>query len=224
MEFIYLQAITEYNDILCGVKKRFSKDIPINEKTVREIGRFAFSYYMRWSPTDIKERLTKEILQQLQLDKLFEKVVPFPHELNIKKDLYYYAQWLYPEVLPYDVRSSVLRVYRDVLDGKRALFSMNFFADDFAVDRADICLQEAIRRTEFRNVSEIYQLFASDKAMEFLEKFKLTKPLQMYHKSSPLQFLFSALPEEYRDEFWYNYYVFLGQYQKRILPQNTERE
>ena len=26
----YIEAITEYNDIMCGIKKRFSKDVNLN--------------------------------------------------------------------------------------------------------------------------------------------------------------------------------------------------
>ena len=144
IESAYLDIIAEYNDILCGIKKRFSKDANINEVTAREVGRFAFDYYMQWTPHDIKTRLTKDILKQLKLDKLFEKYADFPHELNSKKDMYYYAHWLYPEIIPYDIRNSVLNVYRGVLDGKRNLFSMNFFNDDYALERAEICLQEAL--------------------------------------------------------------------------------
>lgn len=212
---VHAEAIMEYNDILCGIKKRFSKDTVINEKTAREIGRFAFTYYMQWTPNDIKTRLTRDILRQLKLDKLFEKYVDFPHELNVKKDMHYYAHWLYPELIPYDIRSSVLNVYRGVLDGKRALFSMNFFNDDYALERAEICLQEALKRSEFKNEYEMYALFASPDVGEFLERYKLTKPAQMYYKT-PMHYLYSSLPESYQSEFWFNYFVFLPQYQKRV--------
>lgn len=207
--------IAEYNDILCGIKKRFSKDANINEVTAREVGRFAFDYYMQWTPHDIKTRLTKEILKQLKLDKLFEKYADFPHELNSKKDMYYYAHWLYPDIIPYDIRNSVLNVYRGVLDGKRNLFSMNFFNDDYALERAEICLQEALKRNEFKNEYEMYALFASDQAAEFLEKYKLSKPAQMYYKT-PMHFLYSALPDSYQNEFWFNYFIFLPQYKRRV--------
>ena len=207
--------IAEYNDILCGIKKRFSKDANINEVTAREVGRFAFDYYMQWTPHDIKTRLTKEILKQLKLDKLFEKYADFPHELNSKKDMYYYAHWLYPDIIPYDIRNSVLNVYRGVLDGKRNLFSMNFFNDDYELERAEICLQEALKRNEFKNEYEMYALFASDQAAEFLEKYKLSKPAQMYYKT-PMHFLYSALPDSYQNEFWFNYFIFLPQYKRRV--------
>ena len=215
IESAYLDIIAEYNDILCGIKKRFSKDANINEVTAREVGRFAFDYYMQWTPHDIKTRLTKDILKQLKLDKLFEKYADFPHELNSKKDMYYYAHWLYPEIIPYDIRNSVLNVYRGVLDGKRNLFSMNFFNDDYALERAEICLQEALKRNEFKNEYEMYALFASDQAAEFLEKYKLSKPAQMYYKT-PMHFLYSALPDSYQNEFWFNYFIFLPQYKRRV--------
>ena len=215
VESSYADIITEYNDILCGIKKRFSKDANINEVTAREVGRFAFDYYMQWTPHDIKTRLTKEILKQLKLDKLFEKYADFPHELNSKKDMYYYAHWLYPDIIPYDIRNSVLNVYRGVLDGKRNLFSMNFFNDDYALERAEICLQEALKRNEFKNEYEMYALFASDQAAEFLEKYKLSKPAQMYYKT-PMHFLYSALPDSYQNEFWFNYFIFLPQYKRRV--------
>lgn len=212
----YMDVIMEYDDILCGVKKRFSKDMVLNEKSVRAIGRFAFKYYMQWTPLDIKNKVTIDVLKKLNLDKLFEKYAGFPHELNTKKDTYYYAHWLYPELIPYDVRSSVLQVYIDVLDGKRNLFSMNFFNDDYALERAEICLQEALKRTEFKNEYEMYKFFASDEAAKFLDKFRLTKPAQMYYKN-PVQFLHSALPEHNKNEFWFNYFIFLPQYNRKIV-------
>ena len=215
MQRSYAEAIVEYNDILCGIKKRFSKDTVLNEKSAIAIGRFAFEYYLQWTPHDIKARLTKDILKQLKLDKLFEKYADFPHELNSKKDMYYYAHWLYPDVIKYDIRGSVLEVYRDLLDGKRSVYSMNFFNDDYALERAEICLQEALRRNEFKNEYEMYELFASDEAGKFLEKYKLVKPMQMYYKA-PIQFLYSALPDELKNEFWYNYFLFLPQYEKRV--------
>lgn len=215
VESSYADIIAEYNDILCGIKKRFSKDANINEITAREVGRFAFDYYMQWTPHDIKTRLTKDILKQLKLDKLFEKYADFPHELNAKKDMYYYAHWLYPDIIPYDIRNSVLNVYRGVLDGKRNLFSMNFFNDDYALERAEICLQEALKRNEFKNEYEMYALFASDQAADFLEKYKLSKPAQMYYKT-PMHFLYSCLPDSYQSEFWFNYFIFLPQYKRRV--------
>lgn len=211
----YAEAIAEYNDILCGIKKRFSKDVSMNEKIAKEIGKFAFSYYMQWTPLDIKTRLTKDVLRKLKLDKLFEKYSDFPHELNSKKDLFYYAHWLYPEVVPYDIRTGVLNVYKGILDGRRQLFSMNFFNDDYALERAEICLQEALKRYEFKNEYEMYKLFASEEANDFLKEYRLEKPTQMYYKS-PLYFLYSALPETYQNEFWFNYFVFLPQYKKRV--------
>ena len=214
----YMSVIMEYDDILCGVKKRFSKDMILNEKSVRAIGRFAFHYYMRWTPQDIKNKLTLDVLQKLKLDKLFEKYADFPHELNAKKDTYYYAHWLYPDIIPYDIRASVLQVYQDVLNGKRNLFSMNFFNDDYALERAEICLQEALKRTEFKNEYEMYELFADpQRANEFLEKFRLTKPAQTYYKSA-VQFLHSALPEHNKNEFWFNYFLFLPQYLRKVQP------
>lgn len=212
----YMDIIMEYDDILCGVKKRFSKDVALNEKSVRAIGRFAFSYYMQWTPQDIKNKVTLDVLKKLKLDKLFEKYAGFPHELNAKKDTYYYAHWLYPDLISYDVRSSVLQVYIDVIEGRRNLFSMNFFNDDYALERAEICLQEALKRTEFKNEYEMYRFFASPtEAAEFLEKFRLTKPAQMYYKN-PVQFLHSALPEHNKNEFWFNYFIFVPQYMRKI--------
>lgn len=211
----YMDAIMEYDDILCGVKKRFSKDMVLNEKSVRAIGRYAFSYYMQWTPQDIKNKVTLDVLRKLKLDKLFEKYAGFPHELNAKKDTYYYAHWLYPDLIPYDIRASVLQVYINVIEGRRNLFSMNFFNDDYALERAEICLQEALKRTEFKNEYEMYKFFASDDAAEFLEKFRLTKPAQMYYKN-PVQFLHSALPEHNKNEFWFNYFIFLPQYLRKL--------
>ena len=93
---------------------------------------------------------------------------------------------------------------------------MNFFNDDYALERAEICLQEALKRTEFKNEYEMYKFFASDEAAKFLDKFRLTKPAQMYYKN-PVQFLHSALPEHNKNEFWFNYFIFLPQYNRKIV-------
>lgn len=215
----YANVIEEYNDILCGIKKRYTANVILNDKSVRAIGQYAMAYYMEWTPYDVKEKLTLDILKKLKLDRIFEKYSDFPHELNQKKDMFFYAHWLYPNEIPYDIRAGVLNVYRDILDGKRRLFTMNFFADDYALERAEICLQEALKRHEFKNVQEMYELFSSEQAYDFLENYKLSKPNQMYYHS-PLIFLHSALPSDLRCEFLYNYYIFLPQYKKQIDNQS----
>lgn len=207
----YTRAIEEYNNILFGIQKNYSKGI-ITEKAAKEIGRFAFEYYLQWTPQDIEKKLTKDILEKLILDKLFKKWSSFPHELSSSKDLFYYAHWLYPQEVSYDARKFVVKVYDDVLAGKRR-FSNYFFDDDYALDRAEICLQEAINRHGFKTVLEMYEFFASEKANSFIEDVKLDKPMKMYYKT-PLQFLHSTLPEEYKSEFWLNYFVFRQQYKK----------
>ena len=54
MNPLYKDVICEYNDILVGIKKRFSQSVNLNEKIVKEIGRYAFEYYLEWTPFEIK--------------------------------------------------------------------------------------------------------------------------------------------------------------------------
>lgn len=209
------QAILEYNNILCGVQKNFSKGL-ITEKEVKEIGRFAFEYYLQWSPWDIYTRLTKDVLVRLRLDRLFKAYSDFPHELTASKDLFYYAHWLYPHIIPYDVGKGVLNVHKGVMADKRR-YSMNFFDDEYGMDRAEICLLNAINSHGFANIREMYEFFGSDQGDDFIKAQKLEKPMLIYYKT-PLKFFYSAIPEKYKSDFWYNYYNFKGQYEK---AQNT---
>jgi len=211
----YGDIIAEYNDILCGVKTRFSKTASLTETTVREIARFAFEYYLKWTPKDIAERCNGEILEKLKLDSLFKTYVDFPKELNPKVDYFYYAHWIYPNSVSYNIRKGVLKVYRGILNKSRKSFSINFFNDDFALERAEICLQEALTHKEFKDDHELYAFFASEDGAKFIEDYKLGKPLQAFYKN-PLIFLHSALPDEYKNSFWFNYYIFKPQFIARL--------
>jgi hypothetical protein len=135
---------------------------------------------------------------------LFKEYSDFPHELNSRKDMFYFAHWLYPDEIPYDVAKHVLDVYKGVLAGKRK-FSMCFFDDDFAMERAEICLLAAINSHGFANVKQLYDFFSSDKGDTFIKSCKLDKPMKMYYKT-PLKFLHFTLPEEYQNEYLYKAY------------------
>lgn len=199
--------ISEYNDVALGLRKSV-RTAKASDEQVAALARHVFEYYLQWSPKDIESKLNYELLGKLQLKNIFNERFQFPHELNMKKDCFYYAHLLYPEQIGYDLQSQIIRTYQQVLSGERRTFPANFFGDDDALERAEICLREALRTKSFPNIASMYKFFASDEAIPFLTKMKLNKPLQAYYKN-PLTFLHYALGTT-QSSLWYNYYIFLS--------------
>ena len=218
----YLGYVQEYNNIMLDKQKRFTNHSALNQDVVLEIMRYAFDYYLNWDPYDVRDNLNAEILDKLKLTR-FMKYVEFPYELEKTRDFFYIAHLCYPNVIKYSIRDAVLRVYRKVLSGEEKGFFKNFFSDEFAEARAEICLQEMISKTmSFKSVRDMYKQFSEPEILKKLNNAMLLRPCQQLF-ITPLDYLHESLPDKWKNDFWYHYYQFEGLY-RSCLPADRRKK
>ena len=222
MESITRGILYEYTRVLTGELSGFStavigKKCPENYRNSRIICRLAFEVFLHWTPEDVANRLTKEIVTEMKLD----DVLPFlglPDDYFTGGDYTLLAAELYPGQLSVSNTTLVTNTYRTVLLGKEKgglyRFPKKYFDGNIGLQRAHICLRYLISNyTLFHSTKEMYEFFAMPSGTHLINSHGLKLVLRdVFH--SPVRFLHESLPEEERDEFWYHYYEFVYHYNK----------
>ncbi len=203
--------IYEYEEVLLGKKAIICLDFfqknakELNEKQALAVFRYAFEVYLRWSPIQIRENITKELLEKMKLTQLI-RYLQFPAEINPEKDCYYIANIMYPYLLDIDFKKNVLHVFKESLKNKEKL-PKEFLSEAIGEIRANICMQYILsEKMYFETTEELYYYFYSKKGIQELKKYKLYGAIGNFY-NSPLEFMHFSLPQAQKNEFLYHYYL-----------------
>lgn len=207
----YNCLIYEYEEVLLGKKKCIpteyfeSTSVDENHKNVCTIYRFAFENLLRWTPEDIKNYISTDILKQLKLDTIL-RYFNCPPEIEIETDLFYIAQMLYPTKIQFDFKKTCICMFKKVLNNEKQKLPKGFFTKTEGKIRGNICLQYVLdNELFFENIEEMYAFFASTAAFKVLKQYRLNSMLTSYY-ATPLDYLHNALSENQRNDFLYYYY------------------
>lgn len=199
-------AILEYEQILQGKSTRtklsttyFRQSDLQNHKTAVHILKYIFTNIYHWTPLDVMNKASKQMLSDLKITIPYNKLI-FPPEMNPKRDYFYMAKILFPEEIhSFGEYDRVMYLYGQVLK-KKAQFPEGYFSEAYMGEyRAGICLHYAIQQAQnvqnFKDEEALYKLFADDdKAYAFLKKYKLDKISKIAFET-PLDYLYVALPK-----------------------------
>lgn len=206
------ELIREYTEILIGKRKTVAsfysegKVMP-KEKVAVVVLKYAIEKLLHWSPDTAMDWLNRSVIKQLKLES-FIKMISFPSDLDPKADYWYAVYKVYPDIIPVDVRSLTIRVYEQVLRGKREKFPLHFFDGIDGQYRAAICLNHAVQKElEFKNLNEYYSFFADSKGETFVRDMHLAGVCKETF-SDVLEFAHHALHPDQRNEFLYNFQRF----------------
>lgn len=204
-----ISILSQMDEILAGLRKTCSTVVMSKEhgnKLTDEILKYVFEDYLGMSPTDVRDKLTPEIVDLLKLKQFIQNRIPCPVELNQDTELQYIAWYLYPETKNASNEQLIIKVYLEILSGKRKKYPKYFFDDIRGENRAKILLKTMIN--EFicpESIEELYELFANSKRIiPLLDKYGLRTPLNCIF-ITPLEFLHEALGKQ-GDEFLYSHY------------------
>lgn len=144
-------GILEYESILLKKANSFSttyigKDA--KEKDVLPIFRYVFEEILNWSPKEIHDRISLNLLKKLKLYRLYRKV-EFPNGLSPEKDVFFLAFKLYPKEIGYTKKDIVLYIYEQTLRGHRKKIPKNFFDYSTGSFNASLCLQHVLLKKTF---------------------------------------------------------------------------
>lgn len=173
-------AILEYEQILQGESSRTKLSTTYfradsneqNHKTAVHILRYIFTKIYKWTPLDVMNKASKQMISDLKITIPYSKLI-FPKEMNPKRDYFYLAKILFPEeIKSFGKYDRVLYLYNQVRQ-RKAQFPEGYFSEPGQGEyRAGICLHQAITDSQqFRNEDELYEFFSDEsKAHAFLKK------------------------------------------------------
>jgi len=205
-------VITEYEDMLVGNRKMisnyyFTYNAAGNMKLALKVMKYAFDTYLHWTPTQLRDCLTYEVIERLRLQQLLRYVI-FPVELDSTEDLFYVAWQLYPKTVHFTERDLILRIYKNLLEKKKPKFPKKFFDGTCGSLRAQVCLRYMIEQfLPFNSTDELYDYFASPKCLKALRQNRLSSICTDLFET-PLEYLHKSLPKEQQNQFLYYFYDF----------------
>ena len=194
------ELILAYDELYLGHTERlplsfFDTHLPDNShKLALELFRYAVESRLRWTPTEMRDYLSMEIVVLLHLRPVL-RYVRFPSGMVPEKSLFYIAWQLYPRTKNKSVSDVEMETYQMFLDGR--IYAINsrlqFPSDD---------------------LFSLYEFFAANECVTFLGEMKLMKVCRSM-RMTPLEFLHSALKPTQRSEVLFHYFCFLLRYAPR---------
>jgi hypothetical protein len=201
--------LREYDEILTGKRKAFSASLMSkNQGTLMcvKMLRHIFKYYMHWTPTDVRDKLTPEVIKAMKIEPLIKRL-PCPPELDPEKELYYIAWHLYPETQTVSSIDLIVKLYSDLLNGRIKKFPAGYFDGTDGACRAQILLRVMIQEflPPFSSLESMYAFFASGEGRKAINDYRLTVPLQELY-GTPLAYFHDCLSDNQKDEELYHKY------------------
>ena len=201
----------QYDEILLGNRTNCSTLVSAREsgnKYTDAILCYCFEKYLGWTPQDVVNGLTKEIVSQFKLGPFIDKRIRRPSEFDEWE--YQYVGWyLYPQTGGISNDERVIKVYMEVVDGRRKRFPKSFFDESEGERRAFVCFRamsnEFIQPTSIEN---LYELFGDEQnGRRLLSKYKLIVPVRSIF-GTPLEYLHAVLEDEWiEDEDLFDLYM-----------------
>lgn len=215
----------EYETILLGKRRNFpgsfweQGEVESRENAI-VLFRYAIEKILNWTPLDVKNALTPEIIDMLKLTVVM-KYMNITGEYDLGFNSHYIAHLLYPTIIPYDSAQVTLSIFKNVLKNGSGAYPKKFFHDEAGVYRARICLSYVLRNELlFSSIQDVYKCFASSEGIRIINKYHLSAAAPLFE--TPIDFLHQSLSETQRNPFWYNYYKFQVLYreQRRLYKEN----
>lgn len=209
--------IEEYEELLIGKRTDFSQyffeSTVCTQDLVVECIRYACEELLNWTPRQVCSLFHAQTVELMKLQVLIQHI-NFPFELEKDRNLSYVLHLLYPDLVPFTVKSSVINIYKQILDGK-IQFPRNYATGEEGVAKLCICMQYAIEHYHpFSSVKEMYEFFSSMEGVRFMKKYGLFTLMNLLGMDS-LSLLHEALPPDQRDNFYFIYYSFQKNYKKQ---------
>ena len=183
---------------------------------VYEALRYLFEAYLEWTPIQVRDCLTPEIIHLLKMEPLISRV-PCPPELDRTRDFEFVAWYLYPETINCTKKDLAIKVYHRLNRGEISRFPKGYFDGTIeAWFRARCTFQCMLIEylPPFSSIEELYSYFAGPKGREAIRKYKLLVPLRELY-DTPLDYLHDSLSTQQKNESLYQKYKQLQQKSRR---------
>lgn len=223
--------IVAYDEMYVGITDRlpiiyFSDSSPSNSHhRAIQLFKYAIETRLRWSPTEARDFLTIDIINDLKLYPVFH-YINFPNGLNPETSLFYIAWEMYPKTKNKEVSDVEIDTYHQFLDGIIKKLPKFFFAGEDGLRRAYNCLIDRINYYHPFPSDDpfiVYEYFCTQACIQFLGKSKLIKVCVLLN-ISPLEYFFCAQRSSQRNFLMFSYFSFLKQYNALRVSKSVNGE
>lgn len=204
------KKLTEVQEILLNKRQHYSAnflDRQTGDANIYEALRYIFEGYLDWSPIQVRDCLTMDVVKIMKMEPLINRI-PCPPELDRTRDLEYVAWHLYPETKNCNHRDLAIKVYHRLINGEISRFPKGYFDGTikgwFRARCAFQCMLIEFM-PPFENLDSLYAYFASAKGRDAIKKYKLLVPLRELYEN-PLDYLHDSLPPSQKDDELYKKY------------------
>ncbi len=115
-----MALLKAYDDVLIGKREAFPVELISKESApaiCSSLLRLIFDKYLGWTPTQVRDFLTPEVVERMCLSPLIS-CIPSPPEVLRDSELYFVAWYLYPETKNSSDAELVGKVYQNLIAGK----------------------------------------------------------------------------------------------------------
>ena len=194
------------------------------EKNARILLKYAIEDLLGWSPTEMQCKFNRDIADRMHLTKIL-KYISTPPEIDKENDYDYYAHYLYPKIIKFDLRQRTILVLKKVQNGEIHKFPRGFFDDNYGEVRAITCLNYVIGNSlPLMSIDEMYEMFSNDsQANIFLEEQRLILPRRLLFDTC-LDYFHSSLCPSEQNNVLYHFYRFRKAYNAGCIALRKEKK
>lgn len=222
------QKLSEVQEILLNKRQHYSAsflDRDTGDVNIYEALRYLFEAFLEWTPVQVRDCLTADIIRLLKMEPLINRV-PCPPELDRNRDYEYVAWYLYPETRNCTKKDLAIKVYHRLNNGEISRFPKGYFDGTVqAWFRARCAFQCMLIEymPPFSSLEAMYAYFASPKGREAIREYKLLVPLRELYES-PLDYLHDSLSSQQKSEELYEKYKRIQQKRKKTSKEGGDED
>ena len=179
----YGESAAVYEEVLSGRPWPEGFWMPTtNSRRITEILRYLFLDKLKMKEYEVaKAALTADFINEYELSVLVEKAER-PPEMN-DGELFYLLWYVFPDKRPSD-DELIIKVYRDVLSGKRKNFPRGYFLKNSQVEhRAIVCFRYLCEEVLKLDSEGICRTFTKTYGIKTLSKYKLKMLVDIVYES-----------------------------------------
>ena len=217
-----MSVINDYEEVLIGNKGEISKDFFAfdrkgNQRVALSVFKYAIEKLLKWDAKRATELFNESFMHLMKLDQMANYII-YPSDVS-PKDTEYILHLLYPKEVQYELKKYTIRIYKEVMAGKRR-YPKDYMFGYLGLLRAKICLQYSLVQTSqlFKTTDELYKFFASPECIKYLKKNRLLQLCDSFY-NSPLEYMYDSVPTDLRNEFLFHNYMFEIKFRK--LTENS---
>ena len=180
------EVVMVYEKLLNGKAKALSQFFfqpkYLNER-ITILLKYIIEEKMCITPEEALTKLTMDVMNQYKIKGVL-KYIDCPDEYG-DNDLAYVVYYAYPELPQPTCKELSIKVYQEVLDGKRKNFPKNYFINsNYGEDRAKYCFKYLCEDILKFDKKQIVETFGTSEGLSVLSQYKLKIIMNMLFSST----------------------------------------